>query len=95
MMAKSSMNKCTSLVGHFDLMAMAVLRGDRDGIAQCGMSRATSEATGRHHWAITRSILPRRPPGQQTNKQQSSNTPTLLSVLIAMAMRRYDNTRIV
>jgi hypothetical protein len=61
-------------------MAMAVLRGNTDGIAQCGMSRATSEATGCHHWETTCFVLPQQPPGQQANKQQSTNTPTLLAV---------------
>jgi hypothetical protein len=71
-------------------MATAVLRGNTDGIAQCSMSRATSEATGRHHQATTCSVLPQQLPGQQANKQQSINTPTFLAVLTAMAMRRYD-----
>ncbi len=30
-----------------------------------------------------------QPPGQQANKQQSTNTPTKLAVSMAMAMRRY------
>jgi hypothetical protein len=75
-------------------MAMAVLRSDTDGIAQCGMSRATPEATGHHHWATTCYILPQRLPGQQANKQQSTNTPKKVAVLIAMAMRRYVTARI-
>ncbi len=64
-------------------------RSNTDGITQCGMSRATLEATGRHHWATTCSVSPQRPPGQQANKQQSTNTPTKLAVLMAMAMHRY------
>ncbi len=58
-------------------------------IAQCGMSRATLEATGRCHCMPTCSVLPRRQPGQQANKRQSTNTPTLLAVLMAMAMCQY------
>jgi hypothetical protein len=71
------------------LMATAVRQSDTDGIARCRMSRATPEATGRRHWATTCYILPQRPPGQQANKQQSTNTPKKVAVLMAMAMRRY------
>ena len=71
-------------------MATAVRRSDTDGIAQCGMTRATPEATGCRHRATTRSVSPQRPPGQHANKQQSTNTPTKLAVSMAIAMRRYD-----
>ncbi len=50
------------------LMAMVVRRCNTKCIAQSSMSRATPEATGRHHWATTCSILPQRPPGQQQTK---------------------------
>ncbi len=70
-------------------MATAVRRSNTNGIAQCGMSRATPEATGCRHWATTHSVLPQRPPGQQANKQQSINTPKKLAVSMAMAMRQY------
>ncbi len=56
-------------------MATPVRRSNTDGIAWCGMSRATLEATGRGHWATTHYVLPQRPQGQQANKQQSTNTP--------------------
>ncbi len=75
-------------------MAMAVCQSNTDGIAQCGMSRATPEATGRRHWATTCSVLPQRPPGQQANKRQSTNTPTKLAILMAMVMCRYVTVRI-
>ncbi len=71
------------------LMATAVRRSNTDSIAKCGISRATLEATGRRHRATTCSIMPQWLPGQQTNKQQSTNTPEKLAVLMAMAMRRY------
>jgi hypothetical protein len=74
------------------LMAMAVCWSNTDGIAQCGMSRATPEATGCRHRETTCSILPQRPPGQQANKYQSTNTPRKQAVLMAMAMRRYVTT---
>ncbi len=70
-------------------MAMAVRWSDTDGIARCGMSTATPEATGRRHRATTHSILPQRPPGQQAYKQQSTNTPAKLAVSMAMAMHWY------
>ncbi len=68
-------------------MVMGVRRCNTKCIAQSSMSRATPEATGYQHGATTCSILPQRPPGQQANKQQSTNTPTKLAVLKAMAMR--------
>jgi hypothetical protein len=75
-------------------MAMAVRQNDTDGIARCGMSRATLEATGHRHQATTCYVLPQRPPGQQANKQQSTNTPKKVAVLMAMAMRRYVTAHI-
>ncbi len=75
-------------------MATAVRWSNIDGIAQCSMSRATPEATRRHHWATTHYVLPQRPPGQQANKQQSTNTPKKVAVLMAMAMRWYVTVRI-
>ena len=73
-------------------MATAVHWSNTDGIAQCSMSRATPEATGRRHRATTCYVSPQRPPGQQANKQQSTNTPKKVAMLMAMAVRRY-NTR--
>ena len=58
------------------------------------MSRATPEATGHQHRATTRSVSSQRPPGQQSTKQQSNNTPTKLTVLMAIAMRRYNTAHI-
>ncbi len=75
-------------------MATAVCRSNKDGIAWCGMSRATPEATGRWHRATTCSVLPQRPPGQQANKQLSTNTPRKQAILMAMAMRQYVTVQI-
>jgi hypothetical protein len=75
-------------------MATAVRQSNTDGIAQCGMSRATPEATGRRHQATTRYVLPQQPPGLQANKKQSTNTPKKVAVLMAMAMHRYVTARI-
>jgi hypothetical protein len=58
------------------------------------MSRATSEATGHRHQANTSSVLPQRPSGQQENKQQSTNRPKKLAMLMAAVVRRYDTARI-
>ncbi len=76
------------------LIATAVRRSNTDSIARCGMSRANPEATGCRHWATTCYVLPQRLPGQQSNKQQSTNTPKKVAVLMAMAMRRYVTARI-
>ncbi len=61
-----------------------------DGIARCIMSRATSEATGRCRWATSCSVLPQRLPEQQGNKQQSTNTPKKVAMLMAAAVHRYN-----
>jgi hypothetical protein len=58
------------------------------------MSTATPEATGHQHRATTCSVLPQQLPGQQAYKQQSTNTPAKLAILMAMAMRRYVTVRI-
>ncbi len=70
-------------------MATAVRQSNTDGIARCGMPKATPEATGCQHWATTRSVSPQRLPGQHAYKQQSTNPPAKLAILVAMAMRRY------
>jgi hypothetical protein len=88
-MTKSTMtSKCTSIAARFEGLADAPEQ--YNGIAQCGMSRATSEATGCHHRATTCSVLPQRPPEQQANKQQSTNTPKKVAMLMAAAVRRYN-----
>jgi hypothetical protein len=38
--------------------------------------------------------MPQRPPGQHSTKQQSINTPTLLAVLMAIAIQQYDKALI-
>jgi hypothetical protein len=76
------------------LKALWMRRSDKDGIAQCDMSRATLEATGHRHWATICSISPQRPPGQQANKQQSTNASKKVAVLMAMATRRYVTVHI-
>ncbi len=75
-------------------MATAVRRSDTDSISQWGMSTATPEATGHRHWVTTCPILPQWPPGQQAYKQQSTNTPAKLAILMAMAMHRYVTAHI-
>jgi hypothetical protein len=75
-------------------MAMVVRRCNTKRVAQCSMSRVTPEATGRRHRATTCSVSPQRPPGQQANKQQSTNTPRKVAMLIAAAVCRYNTARI-
>jgi hypothetical protein len=69
-------------------------RSNTDGISQCGMSRATPKATGRQHRATTCSVSPQRPPGQQANKQQSTNALKKVAILMAMATHRYVTVHI-
>jgi hypothetical protein len=75
-------------------MATAVRQSKTDGIARCGMSRAPLEATGRCHQTTIYYVSPHWPPGQQANKEQSTNTPKKVAVLIAMVMRQYVTARI-
>jgi hypothetical protein len=75
-------------------MAMAARWCNTKCIAQCSMSRATPEAIGHRHRATTHSVLLQRPPGQQANKQQSTNTPKKLAVLMAVAVHWYKTTHI-
>jgi hypothetical protein len=56
------------------LMATAMRQSNTDSIAQCGMSRATPEATGCRHWVTTCSVLPQWLPGQQAYKQLNKYT---------------------
>ncbi len=59
------------------------------GITRCSESRATLDARRSCHWATTCSVSPQRRPGQQANKQQSTNTPKKVAILMAMAMPWY------
>ena len=70
-------------------MAMAVRRWEAARIDQWRRSRAFIKATKRHHWVTTRSVSPRRPPGQQQTKQQFKISTPLLNFSMAIAMRRY------
>ncbi len=76
------------------LKALQMRRSNTDGIAQCGMSRATPEATVCRHRATTCSVLPQRPPEQQVNKHQSTNIPKKLAMLMAAVVRRYNTAHI-
>jgi hypothetical protein len=75
-------------------MTSAVRRSNTDGITQCGMSRATLEATEHRHWTTTHSILPQWPPGQQQTKQQQQKLPKRLAILMAAAVRGYNTAHI-
>ncbi len=70
-------------------MAMRMRWSNERGIARCSKSRATLDAPGSRHQATTCSVSPQRPPGQQANKQQSTNIRKKVAVLMAMAMCWY------
>jgi len=70
-------------------IAMAVRQCNTEHITQCSMTRALPEATGCCHRATTRYVLPRRPQGQQSTNNNGTYVPTLLAILMAIAMRRY------
>ncbi len=90
-MIKSTMtNECASIAGHLDGHW-----SDEHGIAGCSKSRATLDApAGSRHRATTRSVLPQWPPGQQANKQQSTNTPKKMAMFMAVAVHQYNSARI-
>ena len=66
--------------------------GHADGLKWCTWLCPMQQIQGhtRYLQATTHSILPWRPPGWQSTKQQSNNTPTLLAVLMAIAMQQCD-----
>jgi hypothetical protein len=57
------------------LMTMAVCRCNTERISQCIMTRASLKATGRHYWATTLSVLPRRPHGRQSTQRWCNMYP--------------------
>jgi hypothetical protein len=92
-MTKSTMaSTCSSIVGCFD--------GHGGPLMQYEAHRPTQHVQGYSgsHWmpalGTTCSVLPQRPPGQQANKQQSTNTPSKLAILMVTAVRRYVTARI-
>ncbi len=88
MMKLMMTSKCTSIMAHFEgLVDVPVLCGVHRPMQQ---SRATLEATGHHYWTTTISLLPRRPPGQQQTKQWWKSGPTLMAILMAVAVPRYN-----
>jgi hypothetical protein len=76
------------------LMAMRVRWSNTDSIAQCGISRATTEATGCCRWVTTCSVSPQRPPRQQQAKRQQKYGSKLLAISMATAVRRYNTAHI-
>ena len=83
---------CSSIVGHFD--------GHGGPSVQYKAHRPMQHVQGYSgsHWMppsgnYSLCITP-GPPGQQANKQQSTNIPTKLSILMAMAMCRYITAHI-
>jgi hypothetical protein len=53
-------------------MALVVHQSNTDGIAQCGMSRATPKATGCHHRVTTHSAAARATANKTTTKQMTN-----------------------
>ncbi len=93
-MTKSTMtSKCTSVMAHFQCLA--------DAPVLCGVHCQMQHVQGYpgSHWMPPSGnyllrIAPRWPPGQQQTKQRWKNGPTLLAILMAVAVRRYDTTHI-
>ncbi len=56
-------------------MAMAVCQCDMKHIAWCSMTMVSPEATGRRHWATTRSVSPHWPPGWQSTQRWCNMYP--------------------
>ena len=84
----ATMSKCTSFAGYFNSHGGGWC--NTASIPQWRRSRAFIKATKRHHWATTCSVSPRRPPGWQKTKQQCNVCmSTLLTILMAVAVRRY------
>jgi hypothetical protein len=85
-------NKCISVVGHFDDHGSAPeqYRGHHLMRHVQGYSRS--------HWKPPSGnyllCIAQRLPGQQANKQQSTNTPTLLAISKAAVVRRYNTAHI-
>ena len=71
-------------------MDMAVHLCNTERIARCSMTRASLEATGRRHRAITRSVSPQRQPRRPINTTMMQHVPTLLPTSMAIAMQRYN-----
>jgi len=75
-------------------MAIAVRRCNTASIVWWRRSRAFIKTTNHRHRATTRSVLPRRLPGRQSTEQRWYNVLPLLTILMAVAVRRYNTTRI-
>ena len=86
-------NRCTS-TSQAILMAKQMRLSNACGINWWKRSRAMLEANGCRHWATTHSILPRWPQWWQSTNQWWKNTPSLLAVSMAIAMRWYNTTHI-
>ncbi len=85
-------NECTSSASRFDGHGGAPEPYRRHRPMRCIHGYSGS------HWTPASSnyllVLPQRLPWQQAYKQQSTNTPAKLAILMAMAMRRYVTARV-
>ena len=92
MTKSTTMSKCTSVPPVLTLEMMR--RHNTANTAQCRVSRASLEATGRCHRASTHVVLPRRTAGSPCRKKNDEKAPYLPAVLLALAVRRYNTKRI-
>jgi hypothetical protein len=89
-MTKSAMtNKWTLSAGRFDGHG-----GAPEQYRQHRPMQHVQGYSGSHWTPASGYVSPQQPPGQQANKQQSTNTPKKVALLMAMAMRRYVTARI-
>jgi hypothetical protein len=91
MTKSSTMSKCTSVPPV--LMLEMMRRHNTTNTAQCRVSRASLEATGRCHQASTHVVLPWRTTGSPCRKIDEK-APYLSAVSLALAVCRYNTKRI-
>ncbi len=82
-------NKCTSSAGHFDGHGSALEQYRQ----YCSMPHVQGYSGS--HWTLpwgnySLHIAPVATPGQQANKQQSTNAPKKVAILMATVVRRYN-----
>jgi hypothetical protein len=92
-MTKSTMtSKCTSVAGHFEGLADA----PKQYRWHCPMQHVQGYLGS--HWTPPLGnyllVSPQQPPEQQAIKQQSTNTPKKVAMLMAAAVRQYNTAHI-
>ena len=71
-------------------MAMRTHWINARGITQCSMTKATPEASGCCHQATSTLRITLAAGRATINKTMMKNSHTLLAILVAIAMQRYD-----